>query len=300
MFELTFLGVFAAGLLSFLSPCILPIVPFYLSYLAGVGVNQVGAGGVRIGALATVAQLAASSELRAAYPALAEAAESIASPQVRSQATVAGNLCQRPRCWYYRNEETVCLKKGGDECFSWAGLNKYNAILGGGPSYIVHPSDLATALVALDATVVTDRRSVAAGEFFTLPADADVSRENVLAPDELITSIELGAPRAPAWRSTYVKFKERESFDFAVAAVALALRMDGGRIAEARVVLGGVAPTPWRCPSTETLLVGRAIDASLGQEAGEDALRGAEPLEFNGYKIPLTKALVARALASLA
>ncbi len=250
--------------------------------------------GFEIGALATIAALARNADVPAV---LSEAAASIASPQVRTLATVAGNLCQRPRCWYYRSEHTVCLKKGGDECFAYAGLNKYNAILGGGPSYIVHPSDLAPALVALDAEVVTDRRTIAIGDFFTLPSESDPTRENVLGPDEIIREVAFTV--APGWRSVYVKFKERESFDFALSAVALALRLDGDEIAEARLVLGGVAPTPWRCRSTEELLRGRKIDDALAHEAGEDALGGAEPLEFNGYKIPLTKALIAKALRKL-
>jgi xanthine dehydrogenase YagS FAD-binding subunit len=258
-------------------------------------------GGLRLGALASLASVARNQTVRERFPVLAEAAGSIASPQVRTLATVAGNLCQRPRCWYYRNEQTVCLKKGGDECFAYSGLNRYNAILGGGPSYIVHPSDLAPALVALDAVVATDRREIAVGDFFTLPAESDPTRETVLGPDEIIREIRVPASAAaPAARSTYVKFKERESYDFALSAVALRLRMNGSEIAEARMCLGGVAPIPWRCRSTEALLVGREIGEGLAVEAGQDALRGAEPLEFNGYKIPLTKALIAKALRALA
>ena len=261
-----------------------------------------GTGTLEIGALASVAQVARNAGIQAEFGLLSEAAESIATPQIRTQATIGGNLCQRPRCWYYRNEETVCLKKGGDECFSYAGLNKYNAILGGGPSYIVHPSDLATALLCLGAGVATTQRNIGLSEFFTLPSESDPTRENVLEPNEVIQSVLLDKSRGAAagWKSTYVKFMERESFDFAISAVALRLKFDGDKIAEARMCLGGVAPIPWRCESTEKLLVGRTIDDKLCQEAGEDALRGAEPLEFNEYKIPLTKSLIAKALRELA
>jgi len=265
---------------------------------------ELGPSGARIGALVTVARLA-RPDVAELHPVLAEAAASIASPQIRTLATVGGNLCQRPRCWYYRNEHTACLKRGGTECFSFAGLNRYNAILGGGPSYIVHPSDLAPALVALDARVALrgsdGERELALEDFFVLPARGDVTRENVLAPDELVVSVEVPSGRSTAdgWRSTYLKFKERGSFDWALSAVALALRLDGDRVADARLCLGGVAPVPWRCRAVEERLVGSPLDEAMVREAGELAVRGAEPLEDNGYKVPLTRALVTRALTAL-
>lgn len=257
-------------------------------------------GSASIGAGVTVAALEQHAALATRWPILAEAAASIASPQIRTQATVGGNLCQRPRCWYYRNEALVCLKKGGTECFSYAGHNKYNAILGGGPSYIVHPSDLAPALVALDAEVEiasrkAARRRVKLQAFFTLPAEGDVLRENVLAPGELVTAVHV-PPHAGEWRSTYLKFKERSSFDWALAAVAVAARVEGGKLTQARMVLGGVAPTPWRAGGAERVLTGRAVDDAVAREAGEAALAGAEPLSGNAYKIPLTKGLIVKAL----
>ena len=259
-------------------------------------------GDARLGALTTVAEIERSPLLRANFTALCEAAESVASPQIRTRATLGGNLNQRPRCWYYRNEGTVCLKKGGTECFSYDGMNKFNAILGGGPSYIVHPSDLAPALIALDARAQLagpeGERELALDDFYTLPTEGDVTRETVLRPDELLVRVTL--PERRGWRSTYLKFQEKESFDWALSAVALAVRMENERIAEARLVLGGVAPRPWRCTSTEELLQGRALDDETGLLAAEDALRGAEPLSMNEYKIPLTKALVRRALRKLA
>ncbi|MBM3977378.1 MAG: xanthine dehydrogenase family protein subunit M [Planctomycetes bacterium] len=263
-------------------------------------------GSLSIGAGVTLAELEKHAELARRWPVLTEAATSIASAQIRSQATVGGNLCQRPRCWYYRNEALSCLKKGGTECLAYGGMNKYNAILGGGPSYIVHPSDLAPALVALDAEIEIAsreprgaRRRIALASFFTLPAEGDVLRENVLAPGELVVAVHVPAHAAGNWRSTYLKFKERSSFDWALSAVALVARIDGARIAEARVVLGGVAPVPWRSKAAERVLAGRPIDDSAAREAGEAALAGAEPLSGNAYKVPLTKGLIVKALRAI-
>jgi xanthine dehydrogenase YagS FAD-binding subunit len=234
---------------------------------------------------------------------LHEAAGSIASPQIRSQGTVGGNLCQRPRCWYYRNEHARCIKKGGSECFSYNGLNKYNAIFGGGPSYIVHPSDLAPALVALAARVNLrgpgGTRSVELEKFFTLPSEGSVLRENVLGPGEILESVAVPAP-GNGLRSTYLKFKERGSYDFALASVALALWIEGASIRSARIVLGGVAPIPWRCTAAEKLLEGRSLDTAAFAPVAEAAVKGAEPLGQNGYKVPLVKGLVVRALQQVA
>src|SRR5712692_7514946 len=146
-----------------------------------------GKGGLRIGALVTLAQLEEHPVVRRSFPGLSEAAHSVATPQIRNLGTVGGNLCQRPRCWYFRLEHVVCLRKGGDECYAESGENKYNAILGGGPSYIVHPSDLAPMLVALDATVSiagpNGNRSLPLEKFFILPSE-DYRRESALEPAE--------------------------------------------------------------------------------------------------------------------
>ena len=259
-------------------------------------------GALSIGALCTLSKLAEAAPVRERFRGLREAALSIASPQIRSQGTVGGNLCQRPRCWYYRNEHARCLKKGGTECFAYSGLNKYNAIFGGGPSYIVHPSDLAPALCALDAEVTLlgprGERRVALEAFFTLPSEGSVLRENVLEPDEILTAVRVPAP-PEGLRSTYLKFKERGSFDFALSSVALAVVADGGSVRHARLVLGGVAPIPWRCRSAETQLVGQPHALASYEAASVAALEGAEPLEHNGYKVPLTRGLIRRAAQAL-
>jgi xanthine dehydrogenase YagS FAD-binding subunit len=260
-----------------------------------------GKGGLRIGALVTLSQLEEDALVQKSFPGLAEAAHSIGTPQIRNLGTVGGNLCQRPRCWYFRLEEVVCLKKGGSECYAATGENKYHAIFGGGPSYIVHPSDLAPMLLALGASVnVTGgdgRRTIPLDKFFTLPADANIRRENVLKNDEIITDVIVPASKF-ASNSTYLKFKERDSMDFAMSAVAAAVTIGANKtIAEARIVLGGVAPIPWRVPKAEGLLAGKTMNRDLLAEVARTALQGAEPLAKNAYKIPLTQTLVRRALA---
>ena len=260
-----------------------------------------GKGGLRIGALVTLNQLEEEPTVRKNFPGLAEAAHSVGTPQIRNLGTVGGNLCQRPRCWYFRLEEVVCLKKGGTECYAATGENKYHAIFGGGPSYIVHPSDLGPMLLALGASVnVTGgngKRTIPLDKFFTLPADANVRRENVLQNDEIITDVMVPASKFAA-NSTYLKFKERDSMDFAMSAVAAAVSLGPNKtVTEARIVLGGVAPIPWRVPKAESALTGHPMTQDLLAEVANVALQGAEPLAKNAYKIPLTQTLVRRALA---
>jgi len=260
-----------------------------------------GKGGLRIGALVTVSQLEEDPVVRRNFPGLSEAAHSIATPQIRNLGTVGGNLCQRPRCWYFRLEEAVCLKKGGSECFAATGENKYHAILGGGPSYIVHPSDLAPMLLAFGGSVsvvgADGKRIIPLDKFFTLPSEGNLRRENVLKNDELITEIHVPVSKFAA-HSTYLKFKERDSLDFAIAAVAAAVTLGANKIVtEARVVLGGVAPIPWRVPKAEEALIGKTMTSEVLSTAARIALEGAKPLEKNAYKIPLTQTLVRRALA---
>lgn len=259
--------------------------------------------GLTIGALATLTELEEHAGVRKSYPGLSEAAHSIATPQIRNLGTVGGNLCQRPRCWYFRLEEVICLKKGGSECYAATGENKYNAIFGGGPSYIVHPSDLAPMLLALGATVTVTgaegRRVIPLDKFFTLPSEGNIRRENVLKNDDIITQIFV--PASPlAAKSTYLKFKERESLDFALASAAVAVRLGGRTVRDARIVLGGVAPIPWRVPVAEKFLVGKTLDKDTLSEAGKIALADAKPLAKNAYKVPLTQTLVRRALAKAA
>ena len=260
-------------------------------------------GGLRIGALVTLTQVEDHPVVRRNFPGLVQAAHSVATPQIRNLGTVGGNLCQRPRCWYFRLEEAICLKKGGSECYAADGENKYNAILGGGPSYIVHPSDLAPMLVALDATATivgaSGRRSVVLEKFFTLPSEGPIKRENVLQPGEILTEVEVPAS-AVAAHSTYLKFKERESLDFAMSAVAVAVQVTNNTIKQARIVLGGVAPIPWRASKAERYVEGKSLTNDVLNEAAKLALDGAKPLKKNAYKVPLTQTLVRRALTTAA
>jgi len=271
-----------------------------LKNLRGMNRLSLDSKGLTIGSLITLTELEEHNGIRKVMPGIAEAAHSIATPQIRNLGTVGGNLCQRPRCWYFRLEEVNCLKKGGSECYAATGENKYNAIIAGGPSYIVHPSDLAPMLLALGARVTVvgadGKRVIPLDKFFTLPSEGNIRRENVLKNDDIIT--EVFVPASPlAQRSTYLKFKERESLDFAMASVAAAVQFDPGKkIKDVRLVLGGVAPIPWRVPAAEKFLLGKTLSPDVLTQAGKIALSEAQPLEKNAYKVPLTQTLVRRAL----
>ncbi|PYU20536.1 MAG: hypothetical protein DMG30_20840 [Acidobacteria bacterium] len=267
------------------------------------GLDQVvpEAGGVHIGGLITLDALGSHPVIRSQYTVLAEAAETVATPQIRNVGTLGGNVCQRPWCWYFRNG-FPCLKNGGSMCYSVGGENQFHAIFGGGPSYIVHPSDTATALVALGAKfrVVgpSGERVVPGADFFVLPRQ-DSTRENILAPGELLSAVQL-APAPPGRRSTYNKVLDREAWTHAVVSAAVVLDMDREICRSASVVLGGVAPIPWRVPDAERLLAGQRITPALASKVGEAAVAGAQPLTKNAYKVPMTKALVRRTVLALA
>lgn len=256
---------------------------------------------VTIGALTTIAEVAESAVIRRDYPVLAQAAAAIATPQLRNMGTLGGNLTQRPRCWYFRAKEFDCLKKGGSKCYAVDGLNKYHAIFGGGPCHIVHPSDSAPALLALGASLeIVDGKGtqqIPLEKFFLLPKQK-VRGENLLRPDQLITRILLPAP-APGTHSGYLKFREKQSLDFAVSSVAAVLQLDGGKIKSARIVLGGVAPVPWRAEAAEAALRSKSFDSETIEKAAAAAVKGAEPLAQNGYKVQLTRNLVRRLLERL-
>jgi len=258
-------------------------------------------GGVNIGGLITLDNLSRHDVSRRQYAVLAEAAETVATAQIRNVGTLAGNVCQRPWCWYFRNG-FPCYKNGGSTCFSFAGENQFHAIFGGGPSYIVHPSDTAVALLALNATFrITGpaaERMLSAADFFALPQQ-NPARENVLAVDEALTEVILPALRAGT-RSTYHKIMDREAWTHAVVSSAIVLEMENQVCRNVRIVLGGVAPIPWRVPEVERLLAGQRITEALAAKAAETAVEGAKPLAKNGYKVALTKGVVRRTLLELA
>lgn len=277
-----------------------PDVLVNLKTIHGLDQIQHQRGHVKIGGLTTLDALSRDQRIRKEYTVLAEAAEKVGTPQIRNAGTLAGNVCQRPWCWYFRNG-FPCLKNGGNTCFSASGENQLHAIFGGGPSYIVHPSDTAPALVALEAqfhiTGPSGERGVPASEFFQLPR-VDAARENVLAKDEILSAIQLPAAR-PGTRGTYHKVLDREAWTHAVVSAAIVLEMDHEVCRSARIVLGGVAPIPWRLPKVEAMLAGQRITPELAAKAGEAAVEGAHPLAKNKYKVPLTKAVVKRTLLSL-
>ena len=264
-------------------------------------IAETDGGDLAIGAAATIADIAAHPIVRRRYAALAEAAGGLATPQIRNEATIGGNLAQRPRCWYYRSPLIPCLKKGGDRCYALTGNTRLLCVTGGDRCYIVHPSDTAVALSALDARVETigpnGRRELVVGEFFAGPG-RDMRRENVLEPGELLTRIVLPAD-APE-RSAYIKVRERESGDFALVSVSVALTLDGeGTISKTRIALGGVAPVPYRDTEVEGYLAGRTIAEVDSTEAASLALANATPLPGNGYKLPMARNTLRRALSML-
>ncbi len=273
--------------------------------LAGIpdlrGVRKNLDGGLLIGAMTTLAEVAADPAVAAGYAALAEGALSAASPQLRNQGTLGGNLCQRPRCWYYRGD-FHCARKGGDKCYAVEGENQFHCVFGGNVCFYVHPSDAAPALVALGATVrVTGKdgsRSIPAEKFFVGP-ETDYTRETVLAPSELVTEIVL-PPQPPGTRSTYRKVRARGAWDFALAGAAVVATVAGGRVTRARIVLSGAAPVPWRVPEAERAVTGRRLTPQAASNAAAAAVKGAEPLAQNAYKVELLRGAVEEALLRLA
>ncbi|MEQ1884305.1 MAG: FAD binding domain-containing protein [Bryobacteraceae bacterium] len=278
-----------------------PDVIVHLAAMKGNDKVIESAGVVKIGGLITLDALSRHPLIREKYTALAEAAGVVGTPQIRNAGTLAGNVCQRPWCWYFRNG-FPCFKAGGNQCFSAAGENQLHAIFGGGPSFIVHPSDTAPALVALDAkfhiTGPAGERTVAAADFFTLPK-VNAAKENSLADGEILAWVEIPAAKRGT-RSMYHKELDREAWTHAIVSTAVVLEMDGATCRSARIVMGGVAPIPWRVPEAEKLLVGQRVTPELAVKIGETALIGATPLAKNRYKVPLAKEIVRRTVAAVA
>jgi xanthine dehydrogenase YagS FAD-binding subunit len=243
-----------------------------------IGIRREG-NTVRIGAGATLAEIAASGVVREALPALAQAAEEAATPAVRTRATLGGNLCQRPRCWYFRHPDFRCLKKGGAECYAREGENEFHAIFGNETCAAVHPSNTAVPLVAYGAVAHTTRREIPLERFFV----SEPQRENVLEHGEIIREVQVPVPQAP---SAYVEIRHKASFDWPLASAAVVLGDDP------RVVLGGVATVPMRHREAE-----RALARGDAPEAARLATAGARPLAKNRYKVSLVEVVVRRAIA---
>lgn len=269
-----------------------------LPELTGIAVE---ADHVAIGAGTTLAAVAESAVLRRSWPILAEAAGDVASPEIRAVGTVGGNLHQRPRCWFFRNKDFDCAKKGGDICFAVKGDNRYNAVLEGHLCFIVHPSDLATVLFALDARArVVSRageRIVPFDEYFIGP-DKDLLRENVLRPDELLAEVRV--PQAgPNTYQAWAKINEKgaPTWDFAIVSVAASITAVDGVWKHGRIVLGGVAPVPFRASAVEEALSGRDVRAALPAAVAE-VRRLARPMRHNGYKVDLAEHLLERVVVA--
>jgi xanthine dehydrogenase YagS FAD-binding subunit len=254
-------------------------------------------GSIRIGGAARIHDIARHPLIADRYRALAQACGSVGTPALRQMGTIGGNLCQRPRCWYLRRD-VPCLKSGGTDCPAYHGENQYHAILEGGPCYIVHPSDPAVALTALDAQVEiaggSMTRTVPIANFYMTPNER-LDSETVLAHGEFVGAVTVPAAAAGGSQH-YTKLMQRGSWDFALVSIAAVKRTDGA----VRIVLGGVAPRPWRVPeSLEEDVSAGALDADAIATIAERALYDAAPLSKNGYKVRLAETLIRRSVAAL-
>jgi xanthine dehydrogenase YagS FAD-binding subunit len=267
--------------------------------IPGLDTIEEDAGGLRIGALAKLAEIVHSPVVKAKFPALSQAAESVASPEIRSMGTIGGNLCQDVRCWYYRYPQhmggrLLCHRKGTGPCHAVKGDNRYHAIMGGKACFAVCPSDTAIALSALQAEIEIvgpeGARKIPAQDFFT-------PLGNRLDQNELVTEIRIPYP-PQGCRQAFLKFTLRKPVDFAIASVASVITVKDGVCSDARIVLGAVAPTPLRAEGAERVIKGKPLDAKTAEEAAQASVLGARALSGNAYKIEITKVLVKRALLS--
>jgi len=253
----------------------------------------------RIGATATLQELADHTSIKKSFQGVAEAAAAVPSMQIRNMGTVGGDLCQRPRCWYFRNGFGLLARDAQGKPLVPGGDNRYHAILGnGGPAYFVSPSSLAPVLIALGAELEIasgkGTRKVALEKFYRAPRD-EREREYALAADELVTAVLL--PKgAEEWKTAIYEVREKQALDWPLAAAAVALRMEGDKVREARIVLGHVAPVPWRAPGAERALAGQTLSAESAAKAGKAAVEGAKPLSGNRYKVQLARVAVKRAI----
>ena len=257
--------------------------------------------GIRIGALTSLADLETSAQLARLLPIVRESLRDAATPQIRNMGTVGGNLLQRNRCWYFRDEAVPCWLKGGTRCFAVDGENRYHAVVGAHQCWMVSPSDLAPALIACDAEIELasslGRRRMKLADLFVVPKDRH-RREHALKDGELITAVRI-PESALERRGTYLKAMERKTWSFAIVSVAASAKLQNGKAKDARIVMGGVAPVPWRVAAAEKVLEGTALDDNACLAAADALLDAATPLRDNGYKVTLGRELVRRALRSL-
>ena len=263
------------------------------------GISKQG-GGLRIGAMATVSDLL-NSKAAASYQSLLQAARGIGAPQVRSMGTVVGDLLQRPRCWYFRNGHGLLAMHKGKSLVP-NGENRYHAILGNkGPAYFVNASSFAPALISLGASVTVagpeGEREMSVADLYRIPS-SDAERENTLSVNEIVT--EIVVPGASGWKTATYEVRQRQLLDWPLVTASVALRVRGGKVADARVVLGHVAPIPWRSSEAETALQGKAVNDGTAEAAGKAAVSSATPLSQNKFKVQLTSVAVRRALQMVA
>jgi xanthine dehydrogenase YagS FAD-binding subunit len=267
----------------------------HLKELKGISLRE--GSGLRLGAGVTFEELIENAQVREQYPALVQAAEGVSSPQVRSTGTLGGDLCQRPRCWYYRAGYGLLAVYKGKPLVP-GGDNRYHAVLGNsGPAYFVSPSSLAPILVALDAKVKLHgpegARELAVKEFFVTPQREDES-EHALHPGEIVTEITVPAPGVA--KMAVYEVRQKQALDWPLAAAAVVLKFDGDTVQSARVVLGHVAPIPWPAPEAEEALKGKSVNEDVAWDAGKAALGKASPLSMNAYKVQLARVAVKRAV----
>lgn len=272
--------------------------------------------GVTIGATTHLSDIEDHALIQDRFPLLVQAVAEVASPQLRNMGTLCGNICQRPRCWYYRNPEILCLKKGGKRCYAVAGENKYHAVFGGGPCHIALPSDTVPALVALGAelkiasmsdkgkpgerTIPIETRTIPIEDFFVTPKE-NAHRENILDPKEVAVEVRLpfssrDSSQSADTRSTFIKVRERGTWDFSLASIALLVTMKDEVVQSASVVLGGVAPYPWRVGWAENVLVNRRLDDDTIGDVVDAATTSSRPMRDNRFKVDLVRNLVSDAL----
>jgi xanthine dehydrogenase YagS FAD-binding subunit len=272
-----------------------------LAAVKGLSAISEAAAGVSVGASAKLAEIAAHATLKKDFPSLTTAAGDIGGPQIRNMGTLGGNLCQRNRCWYFRDEHVNCLLKGGDKCFALDGENRYHAVFTRGHQcVIVHPSTLAPALIALGATAEAlgpkGKRTLPLAQFFNAPKSAE-DREHVLAPNEMLLSVTV--PREGKKNASY-EVRHKQSYDWPLVQAAVAFKLDGGKASDVRVVLGHVAPTPVVAEAAAKAVEGKELTEATASAAGEAAAEGAKPLSQNAYKLKLIAVAVKRALLTAA
>jgi len=267
-----------------------------LKTIEGLDFIKEQGGGLRIGALTRLEDIASHETVKAQYTALAEAARRTASPHIREMGTIGGNICQDIRCWYYRKPKNrfPCLRKGGGRCYAIEGDNRYHSIFGGsvtGGCYAVHPSDTAPALIALDAKIKTSKRTLNGEDLFSVA----VSKTTVLDNDEIVLEIQVPSPTAGA-RSSFLKFALRKTIDFAIVNCAANIRIRDGKVTMARICLNDVWVKPHRAYKAEDHIVGKEIREDTAESAGKAAVSEAKPMRHNGYMVQIAKTMVKRAI----